>query len=136
MTLNILRQLLNFHRTAKEAVALAESLQWRMNCASYEYLELIHDYDDFAERLIDNLDLDSDQMTGIQTEARRLRHRRIELELDYASNDTIAQKRQRARSFVALFATLLLVSLAAFASVYTVGYVRGETAAMESEAVR
>jgi len=135
--MTLLSQLRDFHRTAKEAVALAESLQRRMNCASYEYLELIHDYDDFAERLIDSLDYDSDRMTDIQTQARRLRQTRIELELDYASNDTLAQKRQRARTFVAIFATILLVGIAALAAAYTAGYVRGESTAMaETEVTR
>jgi len=52
------------------------------------------------------------------------------------ANDTLAFLRKRTRSAVALIVTAVLVVIAALASVYTAGYVRGECAIMEAEEAR
>jgi len=114
-------------KCAKDALSLARVLNERVGRARFEFVDVIDKYEKFTDRLIETIGGDGDELRGVKAEATRLHELRLDVELDYAhDNELETPTRRRAAILVAVAA--LLVGLAALASVYTVGYVRGENA--------
>jgi len=115
-------------KCAKDALSLARVLNERVSRARFEFVDVIDKYEKFTDRLIETIGGDGDELQDVKAEAARLHELRLDVELDYA-HDNVLETSTRRRSATAIAA--LLVALAALASVYTAGYVRGEIAAME-----
>jgi len=121
-------------KCAKDALSLARVLNERVGRARFEFVDVIEQYETFVARLIEMIGGDGDELQAVKAKATRLHELRLDVELDYAHDNGLEMPTRR-RSTTAI--TALLVALAALASVYTVGYLHGEIAAMtECEVTR